>query len=89
MSGVWVSLLVAPPPPKVYGINMAKAKRKPLSQSLRQAIVKSGQTDYAIATGIPQPVITRFRNGTRPYIRLDTADTLTDYLGYSLVADED
>ncbi len=70
---------------------MPKAKRQTLTDSLRQAIVDSGQSDYAIAkdAGIPQPVITRFRNGTRPYIRLDTADTLTDYLGYSLVADED
>ncbi len=68
-----------------------KAKPKTTTEALKQAMAASGQTDYAIAkaTGVPQPIITRFRNGTRDTIRLNTADKIIAYLGYSLVSDED
>ena len=69
---------------------MPKAKRQTLADILRQAIVKSGQSDYAIAkaTGIPQSTITRFRNGTRNELGLTNADKLAQHLGYSLVRDK-
>ena len=67
-----------------------KAKPTTITQALKQAINGSGQSDYAIAkgSGVPQPIITRFHNGTRDTIHIKTADKIAAYLGYSLVPDK-
>jgi plasmid maintenance system antidote protein VapI len=56
-----------------------------LADQLRSAVVGSGLSQYAIAknTGIAQPVITRFVNGTRS-ISIETADKLAIYFGMRL-----
>lgn len=56
-----------------------------LGDDLRQAIAESGQSHYAIAkaTGVAQPVITRFVNGTRS-ISLETAGKLAIFFGMKL-----
>jgi predicted transcriptional regulator len=61
--------------------------RKKISATLRQAMIDSGQTRYAIskATGISQAILSRWLDGTRG-ISLDTADTLADHLGLALRA---
>ena len=63
------------------------AKSKTITTTLKDAM--AGRSDYAIAkaTGVSQPVITRFRNGTRD-IRLNTADKIVAFLGYSLTRDK-
>jgi len=66
-------------------------RKTTITQALKKAMASSGQSDYAIAkaTGVPQPVVTRFRNGTRDTIQLNTADKLALFLGHSLVPDKD
>lgn len=63
-----------------------KPQPNTITEALKQAIDDSGQSDLTIAkaTGVPQPMINRFRNGTRPTIYLHTADKIAAYLGYSL-----
>jgi hypothetical protein len=56
-----------------------------LADQLRQAIIDSGKSHYGIAkaTGLAQPVITRFANGTRT-ITLETANILAVYFQLKL-----
>jgi transcriptional regulator with XRE-family HTH domain len=66
---------------------MSKSKANPtLTDVLREAIRRSGLTQYRIAkdTGIPATSIMRFMRGETS-LRLDKADTLADYLGLGLV----
>ena len=67
-----------------------KAKPKTITEALKHAMTASGNSDYAIAkaTGISQPIISRFRNGTRETIRLNTADKIAAFLAYSLIPDK-
>ena len=60
-------------------------KRKTLERHLRDAVTESGLSQYRIAkdTGISQPVVTRFANGTRS-ISIDTADRLMEYFGLEI-----
>ncbi len=53
-----------------------------LTDQLRQAIVESGLSHYAIAkaTGVSQPVLTRFVNGTRS-VSIETASKLANHFG--------
>lgn len=55
-----------------------------ITEALRAAIRNSGQSAYslAIATGVPQPTITRFLNGAD--MKLSTSDRLAGYLGLQL-----
>lgn len=55
-----------------------------VSENLRDALERSGQTRYAVskATGIPQSVLSRFYHG-HP-LRGDNTDTLAAYLGLEL-----
>ncbi len=57
---------------------------KDLAEQLRAAISKSGLSDSELArqTGVPQPTITRFRNGAD--MKLSTAQRLATYLGLEL-----
>jgi transcriptional regulator with XRE-family HTH domain len=63
------------------------AKKSPPSivDQLRQAIARSGQTEYAIAqgSGVTQSVVSRFVNGERG-INLETAARLCAYLDLQL-----
>ena len=63
------------------------ANSKTITEVLKNAM--AGHSDYSIAkaTGVSQPVITRFRNGTRD-IRLNTADKIAAHLGCSLSRDK-
>ena len=63
------------------------AKRSPLSEQLRQAMVTCGQTRYRIsrATGIAESTLSRFVAGERG-LPMKTLDKLTDYLDLHLVA---
>jgi plasmid maintenance system antidote protein VapI len=56
-----------------------------LADQLRQAIIDSGQSHYALAksTGIAQPIVTRFVNGTRS-ISLESASALAAYFEMTL-----
>lgn len=58
-----------------------------LADQLRAAIVHSGVSHYAIAkaTGVAQPIVTRFVNGTRG-ISLETADKLAAHFGMRFTA---
>lgn len=62
-----------------------KAAPPTLSEQLRAAIVESGLSHYRLAkeTGVSQPIITRFVNGTRS-ISLETADRIAGYFGMTL-----
>ena len=56
-----------------------------VSDTLRKALKRSGQTRYAVskATGIPESVLSRFAHG-QP-LRGATIDKLADYLGLALM----
>jgi plasmid maintenance system antidote protein VapI len=58
----------------------------PLTEQLRQAILESGQTRYAIAkaTGIGQDVLSRFVRGERG-LSMESLDKLGLYLGLRIV----
>jgi len=58
---------------------------KDLATVIRRAIERSGSSDYRIAklTGIPQPTITRFRNGADS--KLSTASVLLDFFGLEVI----
>ena len=58
-----------------------------VSDQLREAIEKSGETQYAVAkgAGISPIVVGRFVSGERPNIRADTIDRLAGYLGLELL----
>jgi hypothetical protein len=60
--------------------------RMTISEELRNAILKSKLTRYAIAvgSGIDHAVLRRFMNGERD-IKLRTADQLASFLGLELV----
>ena len=75
---------------KVYGLVMSKGKQKTMAGILREAIEKSGESDYAIAkaSGVPQSTVTRFHNGQRDELGLINAGKLAEFLGYSLVKDK-
>lgn len=62
-----------------------KAAPPTLSAQLRAAIAESGLSHYRLAkeTGVSQPIITRFVNGTRS-ISLETADRIAAYFGMVL-----
>jgi hypothetical protein len=55
-----------------------------VSETLRAALERCGQTRYAVskATGIPQSVLSRFANG-QP-LRSENLDVLAGYLGLVL-----
>ncbi len=56
-----------------------------MAETIRQAILDSGQSAHQIAaaTGIPQPTISRFIAGAD--MRLATADKLAVHLGLALL----
>jgi transcriptional regulator with XRE-family HTH domain len=60
-------------------------KARSIVEQLKQAIKRSGETQYAIAqaTGISQSVLNRFINGERG-ISLETAAKLCQYLDLDL-----
>ena len=66
---------------------MAKRQAKTVSETVRQAIEKSGLTHYRIGkdTGIPSIVLDRFISGKREHLRSDTIDKLCVYFGLELV----
>ena len=59
---------------------------KKISESLRDAIENSGQSLYKIAkgTGVPNPTLYRWIDGSRANISIETADRLAEYLGLEL-----
>ena len=59
---------------------------KKISESLRDAIENSGQSLYQIAkgTGVPNPTLYRWIDGSRANISIETADRLAQYLGLEL-----
>lgn len=61
-------------------------RRMTISEELRNAILKSKLTRYAIAvgSGIDHAVLRRFMNGERD-IKLRTADQIAAFLGLELV----
>ena len=63
---------------------MAKQEAQ-LERQLRQAIRESGMSVYRLAklSGVPQPVLSRFMNGTRG-ITLATTSKLASVLGLEL-----
>ena len=65
---------------------MPKRKAKGFTEILRQAIDESGKSVNTLSkeTGIAQPVLARFYNGTRDNLRLDVAERLATHLGYTL-----
>ena len=65
---------------------MAKRRMK-LSEQIRNAVERCGQTRYVIAkaTGIDQATLSRFVNGERG-LPMKTLDTLTDYLNLNIQA---
>ena len=70
---------------------MRKSKARPtLTESLRDAIERSGLTTYRIAKGIgiSESTLRRFVRGETS-LRLDKADVLAAYLGLRLVPDPD
>ena len=62
--------------------NNSRQKKTTLAEQLRAALADSGLSHYRIAkeTGVSQPIITRFVNGTRG-LSLETADRLAAYFG--------
>lgn len=61
-------------------------ERVTIIEQLRQAMVKSGQTEYAIAKGaeVSQSIVNRFVRGERG-MSLETAAKLCTYLELDLV----
>jgi len=59
---------------------------KSVSEVLRQAITKSGETYYRIAkeAGIDWSILQRFMEGTRPNIRLDTIEKFCQHFRLEL-----
>lgn len=59
-------------------------KRKPITDAMRRAVVKSGLTHYALGkrAGVRPQIITRFIDGLD--IRLETAERLAAVLGLEL-----
>ncbi|WP_428937286.1 helix-turn-helix domain-containing protein [Fontivita pretiosa] len=57
-----------------------------ISDRLREAILRSGQSRYAIAraTGISQAALSRFMSGKRG-LSLGSADKLAEYFGLQLL----
>lgn len=67
-----------------------KAKQpNKLTDQLRHVVVNCGQTRYQIskATGISEPTLARLVSGKR-FLSPDALDTLGNYLGLRIVADE-
>lgn len=58
---------------------------KSVSEALREAILESGHSAYALekATGVLKPSIRRFILG-ESRLRVDNVDKLADFLGYEL-----
>jgi len=58
-----------------------------VTATLRTALVRCGQTRYAVskATGIPESTLSRFVAGGKP-MRGENIDKLADYLGLVLMA---
>ena len=61
------------------------SKRLRLSDQIRQAVEKCGETRYAIskATGIDQATLSRFISGKQG-MPMKTLDLLADYLGLAI-----
>lgn len=57
-----------------------------ISEIIRQAVIDSGQSHYAIwqATGVDQAILSRWIAGERG-VNAATLDKLADYLGLTLV----
>lgn len=62
------------------------SKSNTIVEQLRQAMVSSGQTEYAIAkgSGVSQSIVNRFARGQRG-ISLETAAKICAYLKLDLV----
>ncbi len=78
---------VKPPQPKARTRKTApKRKAVNFTEILRHAIDSSGKSVNTLSkeTGIAQPVLARFYNGTRDNLRLDVAERLATHLGYTL-----
>lgn len=60
----------------------------PLDRQIRAMIVASGLNTnaLAVASGVPQPVLHRFRMGEQKNIRMDTLDRLCEFFGVRLTA---
>ena len=60
-----------------------------LTDQLRQAVLNSGQSQYAIckATGIDKSALSRFVTGERG-VSCEAMDILGEYLGLRIVADK-
>lgn len=69
---------------------MPKQRTKKISDAVRDAIDKSGETRYAIAkaTGIDESALAKFYNGKRG-ITTATLDRLGEYLGLRIVMDRE
>ncbi len=63
------------------------AKKEPLSERLRRAILQCGMSRYALSkqTGISEATLSRFVVGRRG-LMIDHADLLAEALGLELVA---
>lgn len=61
-------------------------KQKLISEQIREAIQKSGQTRYSIAkaTGVGEPTLSRFCN-KKMGLTLQTVDILGQYLGFEII----
>jgi len=64
-----------------------KGSRKPLSDELREAIERSGQSRYSIwqQTGIDQGSLSKFMDGERG-LSIESIDKLADLLGLHICA---
>ena len=76
--------LLASPPSREYSSTMAK--KKPLSEQLRDAVRNAGVSRYRIAqdTGITEGQLCRFVHG-QSRLTLDTIDVLAEYLKLDIV----
>lgn len=65
---------------------MPKKQSKPMSERLKDAIMKSGTSRYRIAqdTGIAESALSRFISGERG-LSMEAIDQLLEYLGLEVV----
>jgi len=63
-----------------------KAGEMTITKQLRDRIIASGETHYAIGKGasVAPQVLDRFVSGERPFLRSDTMDRVAEYFGLEL-----
>ena len=66
-----------------------RKKKESFSDQLRRAVAESEHSQYTICreTGIDKSVLSKFVRGLRG-LQMDTVDTLCEYLGLRLTADD-